>query len=203
MIQPMFPPGTQKIIAVEGADDAGFFRFLLDDAISEKKVHLLVMDGESNLTRFLRRLQIEADFDKLEKIVIVMDSDVTLESVQSRVISELGVEFPIFNLNEEYGDLPAKAAGVLLLPDDESNGCLEDLLFDTIEKSKLKDAINDFLSKRAVKDNLKNKPRKARVAAYMAVKCPGYCKLHESFSICKCWQKEHFDDLRNRILEFL
>lgn len=172
------PIETSKLLVVEGKDDRNFFQALVTH-LPVDDVSVRLYGGTGELKRYLRTLVTASGFDKLRSLGIVRDANGCAKSAFQSVQSGLrNADLPVppevaqrYEATERMTNgRKAPAVNVFVLPDCESPGSLETLLYQTL-KPEIDRCITDFLECAGDVDGDKPKNEdKARVFAYLATR---------------------------------
>ena len=163
---------------MEGNDDRNFFQALVAH-LSVDDVSVRPYGGTGELKRYLRTLVVATGFDKLRSLGIVRDANGCAKSAFQSVQSGLrNADLPVPQKVAQPYEAPERmtngrktpAVSVFVLPDCESPGSLETLLYQTLD-CEIDRCITNFLECAGDVDG--NQPKnedKARVFAYLATR---------------------------------
>jgi len=172
-----------KLLLVEGQDDHRFFSRLRASAdITEDQLDIVPYDGKSNVSRFIRDLphMVPGFSENVRSLGIVRDADDDPENAFKGVrdaLSRAGLPTPA-RPGEFVGD-PLKV-GVLILPNPELPGMLEDLCLAAVEDDPAMGCINEYLDCLGSTDVPIKNPAKARFYAFLASRKKPELKLGEA-----------------------
>lgn len=169
------PIEKRKQLVVEGRDAEEFFSALLREMGLEGEIQVQNFGGISELANFLKAVRIAPGSDgslvpELVSLGIVRDAERKHpENAFKSACSALrGAGFAVPSQMETFeGDIPR--VGVLILPDADTKGMLEDLCLRSVENHPVKQCIDQYFG--CVKQQLGSLPRnmaKARVQAFLA-----------------------------------
>ena len=176
----MITPATSEIehkqlLLVEGKDDEGFFQELRHrHGISSLQIENY--EGKNNLRAYLHTLRERPRFEILERIGITRDADESKESAKQSVYNALSKE----NLplpGEQPNDAPI--VSVLILPPERNTGCLETLIWESIETTTNANCIREFVDCINARSS-ENLRTKAKVHAYIAAQSKPGLKIGEA-----------------------
>ena len=169
---------TPKLLIVEGNDDRNFFQALAKH-LSVSDVGIEPCHGRNALKCFLSGLVAATGFDKLCSLGIVRDANGCAKSAFQSVQSGLrNADLPVPPKVAQPYEAPERmangrktlAVSVFVLPDCESPGSLETLLYQTLDRE-IDRCITNFLECAGDVDGDKPKNKdKARVFAYLATR---------------------------------
>ena len=170
---------TSKLVVVEGKDDLNFFQALLAHLSVDDDVDIRPYDGTGELKRYLRTLVTASGFENVRSLGIVRDANGCAKSAFQSVQGSLrNANLPVppkvaqrYEATERMTNgRKAPAVSVFVLPDCESPGSLETLLYRML-KPKIKQCITSFLECAGDVDGDQPKNEdKARVFAYLATR---------------------------------
>jgi len=166
---------AQKILVVEGQDDWCFFKHFLEKKLKIKDVQLIDIGGDGNFLTVLKVLKLSPNFDKVEKIGLIRDTDKDLQKSFKRIKEaiEKGLQYKApTNMNswqkdEEHGI----KLGVFLLPNNEEKGMLETLCMQSVADDAIMPCLNAYfecMDKVIPENKLPKNIAKARVQAFLA-----------------------------------
>jgi len=132
-----------KILIVEGKDEELFFHSLLG-FLSVEEVQVMPIGGKTRLTENLRALQNATDFDQVVSLGIVRDGNSSPASAFQSVCSSLRtLNLPTPSvLGVSHGNNPRVA--VLILPDGQTPGMLEDVCLNSISSEPIMECIDGY-----------------------------------------------------------
>ena len=191
-----FQISKERLLLVEGRDDEEFLRGLcVHMDVSNLQVHQY--GGKTNLRPFLSTLPRLPNFEMLTRLGITRDADDsaadTLKSVQDALAN---AELPAA---EDPGSASHSIphVSVMLIPPEGSDGCLETLLWETIETSPVAGCIEEFVDCADIPAS-GSRSAKARVYAYIAAQDSPGLKIGEA-ARAGYWDFDHaaFNPLKN------
>jgi len=159
---------NEKLLIVEGKDDAKFFVNLLKK-LSIEGVYVTALESKSNFNDDIPDLKKRPGFQYVTHLGVIRDKDTddAFESVKNILIRKM-----------DFQDLPQKNGqfatgtpkiGIFIMPGDSIAGTmLEDLCLKTVENKPAMQCVNDFAM---CLDTLDEKPHnlsKSKVQAYLA-----------------------------------
>ena len=173
---PLIPEEATTLLVVEGQGDKVVFQELLLHLGLPGKFHILECGGKDRLGKTLSYLITDDRFLNIRAIGIICDNDypasrgneTPLENV-AKHISFANSEATASGVSAQL-DIPLRprepTAGipkvsVLLLPSDDADGAVEDLIFKAIGQDQIMDCVDDYL--RCLTDNGLS-PQEARIA---------------------------------------
>ena len=172
------PPIKPKRLIVEGNDDRNFFQALVAH-LSMDDVSVRSHDGKDKLKSYLDALVTATEFDDVRSLGIVRDANGCANSAFQSIqdcLCDAGLPVPPevaqrYEATERMTNgRKAPAVSVFVLPDCESPGSLETLLYRML-KPKIKQCITSFLECAGDVDGKQPKNEdKARVFAYLATR---------------------------------
>jgi hypothetical protein len=169
------------LLLVEGIDDKEFLETMIKYLINQspeweslKEIQVIMLQGEPNLkTSLFRAIKIHPDFSEIKTIGIVRDADSsvtnTFESLKS-IVRQAGFSPPVHQLIPEITYFEDQAVSlVFLIMGNEESGMLEDLCYQSIGDSGVKDCIESYLScVKSINGRIHNFA-KSKCYAYIAV----------------------------------
>ena len=183
-------------LLVEGREEVQFFRgFLRHLGIDD--VQIRDYEGKDNLRRYLLSFTGLNDFVQVESVAIVRDADdgaqSALQSVQDS-LRNAGLAVPKDYVTSAAG--PPRTS-VFIMPDNGSNGALEQLCLVTLANDPAMPCVEEFLT--CVNGRLTVPPRdqqKARIHAFLASREDSELRLGEAAQRGYIdWNHTPFDDL--------
>ena len=163
-----FELSHSRQLLVEGREEQFFFdAFLRYLGISD--VQIQNCGGKDNLRAVLRTLAGSLDFPLVSSIGIVRDADDNAQSALQSVQNSLGnTGLPVpQSFLTPAGEFPK--VSVFIMPDNASNGALEQLCISALADDPAMPCVEDFLQ--CVNDRVSDPPRdqsKARIHAFLA-----------------------------------
>ncbi len=194
---------TRYLLIVEGVDDKAFFQKLLENRDICRYLQILNLNGIDNLRRELGMIKNDPNYSNVRKILIVRDSDnnpdTSLQSVKDAVREILNE-----NANDIFYNCNSRV-GILMLPDSESEGSLEDLILDSCNEN-IRNIIENFIDQIEKEGLVIYKKSKYKVHCYFGAKCSHklYIKLSNAIQNCDFIDFSHREilALRERVLNF-
>lgn len=167
-----FPIDCEVLLLVEGKDDENFFSALIEK-MGIENIQIHAIEGIDKLKRFIRQLVRESDFEIVKGLGIILDADnrppaSAMQSIRSSLEGIAGLSAPQ-KAGELFGD--EVKTGVFILPDNQSPGMLETLIWKVIKDEAMRECIDQFAecAESVLGENL-DRPDKSRVHAYIATK---------------------------------
>lgn len=159
----------QKLLVVEGEDDRRFFgAFLKHLQITDMRVQRY--GGTPNFRNFLTQLVASAQFNDIDVLGIVRDSDRSRQSAFASIISSLqhvGLPVPpepVYPVTEN-----GLTISVLIIPPDSHDGALEDLCLSALgDNDRTLVCVDQYLDCAANSGTVLPKRSKSRLHAYLA-----------------------------------
>ena len=137
---------NNKIIAVEGAGDVGFFVALLKK-MKIKGVYVTALNGKNNFNKDLPDLQKRPGFSDVTHFAIIRDKngDDAFKSVCNILVDKMNfANVPVGN-GQFASNIPR--VGIFIMPGDEIKGnMIEDLCLKTVEGYPAMVCVNEFAS---------------------------------------------------------
>ena len=167
---------STSLLAVEGADEVGFFDALLQ-AMEITGVQVVDIGGKDKFKPEFRLFSAMEGFRRVARLGIVRDAEsLPARSAFDSVCGVLGQHrLPI---PTEPGIILAGSprVGVFVMPDNLHPGMLEDLCLESVGEHPLKPCVDDFMAQvrplLTPEDAAKFNEPKARVQAYLAARVP-------------------------------
>ena len=183
------PANVSRILVVEGPEDKTFFHGLAEHLGIRQQIYIVVCNGKNELATTLTSVLNDGKFHNLDHIGIICDNDFPesregkppLETVRDEIDNANAEVSPFLrkSRNLPKPSKPREVVGtkpkvsVLLLPDDNRDGMLENLVLDAIGEddiTKCTDAFYVCLEKQAqLKIQEARKPR-SRLSVYISGK---------------------------------
>ncbi len=156
------PTDITRILVVEGPEDKTFFGGLAKHRGIQQEIYIVVCNGKNNLKNSLASILNDGNFHNFDHIGIICDNDFpesrqgkgALETVQEeidgandKVDKQLKARRQLprpENPKVPVGTKPK--VSVLLLPNDERDGMLEDLVLEAIGKDYITDCVDGLYS---------------------------------------------------------
>ncbi len=192
-----------NLLICEGQQERRFFEAVLKQAPRPVQVQCRDCGGKSALPRFLRMLAVVPGFDTLRWIGIVTDADTNAGSAFIRVRAALkasGLPEPAKAWQAQTGG--DQTVAVFVLPDENTPGDLETVLWEHLQGQPIAQCILDFLSCASPEMVDSNHLPKARVAAWLATRERPDLRLGEAAEAGLCdfmWNIGQF----RRLLELI
>lgn len=142
---PLIEITQPNLLITEGQEDTNFFTAL---AKHLKLEHLQIVDsgGKTTLRKFLKAIALESGFSQVQSLAVVRDADQNPSSAFISVRDALGAaDLPTPNDPYTILDKQPRVA-VLILPDANSTGELEDLCLRSIENDPVMQCVAQFFS---------------------------------------------------------
>ena len=170
------PDDATRLLVVEGKGDKTFFKKLLRHLRMKDEFYIHPCGGKDKLGDNLLNILKEDRFENYRCIGIICDNDypdsrgndTPLEDVTKHIeyanneakASSVSAQLDIPRIpREPTAGIPS--VSVLLLPSDDTDGAVEDLIFEAIGQDRIMDCVDDYL--RCLMDNGLS-PREARIA---------------------------------------
>jgi hypothetical protein len=187
-----------KLLIGEGKDEELIFGALL----SHLKIYDVKVEnyrGKHKLLDYLDALKVRPGFASLISLGITRDADIDALSAFTSVsnhLSNRGFATPASSGNVEAG---TPNFGVMILPDGQQPGMLEDLCLAALRTDSLIQCIDEYFEcVRANKGQPPNQISKARIHAWLAAQDPPDLRLGEAAQRGFIdWDSPSFDQLRN------
>ena len=183
------PANVSRILVVEGPEDKTFFHALAEHLEIEQQMYIVVCNGKNELATTLKSILNDGNFHNFDHIGIICDNDFpdsrkdkgALETVQDEIVSaNEGIDDNLKKTRELPQPVRARVAAgsrpkvsVLLLPGDNRDGMLENLVLDAIGKNeitKCTDAFYDCLEKKANLEIQEARDPRSRLSVYISGK---------------------------------
>ncbi len=158
------PPNAElRLLVVEGAGDEYFFTKLLEHLGIQDRIEFVDCEGKHNLDEELVNILNRDDFEQITDVGIVLDNDFPENrngiNAFAAVIEAIDVANKNFiennpRISRELAKprMPRiKTAGrpcvsVLLLPSDDNDGAVEDLVFSALPNDRILDCVNAYFA---------------------------------------------------------
>ena len=183
------PANVSRILVVEGPEDKTFFHALAEHLGIEQQIYVVVCNGKNKLATTLKSILNDGNFHNFDHIGIICDNDFpesrehkrALETIQDEIISaNEGINDNLQKTRELPKPVRARVAAgtrpkvsVLLLPDDNRDGMLENLVLDAIGKNEITectDAFYDCLEQQAKLEIQEAREPRSRLSVYISGK---------------------------------
>jgi hypothetical protein len=158
-----------KVLVVEGKDEVNFFVALIR-FLNLSSIQVLNIEGKHKFKNKLKAVSITSGFSNVASLGIVLDADDNPSGTFQSVCSALKYSnLPIPNNPlESYGQNPK--VSVMILPEPNATGMLEDVCLKSIESDIAMDCVNDFFNCLDDKDIKPKNASKAKVQVFLASK---------------------------------
>ena len=186
---PGIPTNRSRIVVVEGPEDKTFFCGLAEHLGIKDQLHFVACNGKDSLKTYLANILIDTNYSRVHHIGIICDNDYPDSRNGNATIQVLHDEIDAAN-HEVSGNFresrklpkPSKPrvpvgtkpkVSVLLLPDDDRDGMLENLVLDAIgedEITKCTDAFFACLEKEALLKLQEAREPRSRLSVYISGK---------------------------------
>ncbi len=168
-------PEKPDLLAVEGKDEVSFFEALFDH-MGITGIQIMDMGGKDRFRGMAQLIFQASDFDMVRRIGLVRDAESNKAEAAFRsicgVLKANGLHSPA-NAGEIERQ-SGRAVGIFIMPDNHSNGMLEDLCLQSVKQNpsfQCVDSFFDCLSKKAqARDWPVSHPSKALVLAYLSTR---------------------------------
>ncbi|MCW3052874.1 MAG: hypothetical protein JWN14_2044 [Chthonomonadales bacterium] len=137
---------SPNLLLVEGPDEFQFFRFLR----SRDDVQIHVYEGKNQLQLELKTIRAVEGYDQIKRVAIVRDADTDPTSAVQSVLTQwaLAIDEPLPRVNSDqwFGDSEGRQWSVWIMPDPNTEGDLEALLWRTVDQSDHRTCIEDLIT---------------------------------------------------------
>lgn len=182
-----------NLLLVEGDDEYNFFRFLYprDD------VQIHVYNGKDHLKLDLQTIQGIDGYDQIKRVAIVRDADrdpqAALQSVLSQWANALKEPLPQVVSDRWFDDSKGRQWSVWIMPDPETNGDLEELLWRAVEASEHRSCVEELVICLDTCDLVPFRSRtKARLYSWLSTQRDPVNELHAAFKSKRgLFQQDH------------
>ena len=182
----------EKLLVVEGADDARLFKALMR-YIGVSGIQVFKAGGKDNIRKMLKVIPSSPGFSKVSSIGVVRDADANADSALQSVRDALRAA------NLPAPDAPLSLAGtdrrvaVLIAPHGEPSGTIEDVCLESVAGDAAMGCVRDYLN--CIKDSVAeseqpNNLPKAEAQAFLASRERPGLRLGEAAS-AGYWDFEH------------
>lgn len=161
----------KNILVVEGPDDEGIFLCLAKHLNILPSLQIIPIGGKIDYPK-LNAVASAPNFKSTARALgVIRDADddpaVAFQSIKD-ILKRLKLPYP-----ENYGDFPTNNSlktGILILPDKDKKGAIEDVLIAVSEQrdTKRKDCINGFIECLVSKEVKLSKINKTKIHAYLS-----------------------------------
>jgi hypothetical protein len=136
-----------KLLLVEGQDEVGFIRALLD-VIGMDDIELWDAKGKTNLRQALMAVRLVPGFESVTSIGVIRDADEDAKAAFDSVVAHLKAQgYPV---PQQVGTSAVKdglAASVFIFPGGEAPGMLETLVWKSIENHAIATEVAEFITR--------------------------------------------------------
>ena len=182
----------EKLLVVEGTDDARLFKALMRH-IGVSGIQVLNVEGKDNIKKMLKVIPSSPGFSKVSSIGVVRDADANADSALQSVQDALR------DANLPSPDKPLSLVEdgikvvVLIAPYDKLSGSIEDVCLESVAGDAAMGCVQDYLN--CIKDSVAeserpNNLRKARLQAFLASRKQPVKRLSEAAE-AGYWDFEH------------
>lgn len=170
------PAIVSRILVVEGPEDKTFFQALAEHLGIQEQICIVVCNGKSELATTLENILNDGNYHNFKHIGIICDNDFPdsregkhpLETVRDEIDSANDAIDDNLQRSRELPKpaRPREAAGtkpkvsVLLLPDDNRDGMLENLVLDAIGEDNITYCVDAYYA--CLEQHAQLKPQEAR-----------------------------------------
>jgi hypothetical protein len=162
-------PFTKKrLLVVEGKDGINFSEKLLEYISILDSVDIRSSEGKDNFKNLMPGFKFATGFKNIEKIAVIRDADENAKDAfksVTGVLGKIGLQSP-----KKPGEFSngRPSVGVFIMPDNSSNGMLEDLCLESVKDHEAMKCVDNFI---ACAQELKEQPdniSKAKVQVFLA-----------------------------------
>lgn len=144
----LIPEGVSRLLLVEGNEDQEFFIQLSHPS---EPPRILQYEGKDKLSKFLYQLIQDTNFKQVSQIGIVRDADYGTDAFQSvrTALKNANANSPRQLPVPETVIEPSEGTprvSVLILPSEERDGMLEDLVLDALKEDTIMSCVDDFFT---------------------------------------------------------
>jgi hypothetical protein len=167
---PPEPFTKKRLLVVEGDDEVNFFKKLLEFIGISDNVDRRKSDGKYNFKTVMQAFTITRGFKKIEKIAVIRDADKNANDAFRSVtgtLKKIGLK-PPDRLGKFSKGIPA--VGVFIMPDNYSEGMLEDLCLETVKDHEAMKCVEEFIACTKKLEEVPKNISKAKVQAFLAAK---------------------------------
>ena len=160
----------EKLLVVEGADDARLFKALMR-YIGVSGIQVLNVEGKDNIKKMLKVIPSSPGFSKVSSIGVVRDADANADSALQSVRDALrDANLPVPDALLSSVEDGIKVV-VLIVPHGEPSGAIEDVCLESVAGDAAMGCVQDYLN--CIKDSVAeaerpNNLRKAKLQAFLA-----------------------------------
>lgn len=193
----------EKLLVVEGADDARLFKALMK-YIGVSEIQVLNADGKDNIRKMLKVIPSSPGYSKVTSIGVVRDADANADGAFQSVrdaLRDANLPVPDAPLSLVEGGI---RVAVLIMPHGKPAGAIEDVCLDSVAGDAAMGCVKDYLN--CIKSSAVEQPnnlRKAEAQAFLASRKQPGKRLGEAAE-AGYWDFEHsaFDPFK-RLLGML
>ena len=179
-----------KVLIVEGEDEKRLFSELIA-YLNLPDIEIRDIGGKTKFRRNIRALAITSGFDMVASVGVIRDADDNPAGAFQSVcdaLQDAGLARPTEPL-QPVGDSPRIT--VMILPDGETSGMLEDLCLESVEEDPAMRCVDEYF--KCLQERLEGLPRnlsKAKVHAFLASRERPGLRLGEAAQK-RYWPWEH------------
>ncbi|MBN2830265.1 MAG: hypothetical protein JXR56_08090 [Candidatus Cloacimonetes bacterium] len=156
-----------RLLLVEGKDEIGFFECMLKH-LEITNIQILDVKGKENFKNEIPLLRKLPGFNIVEKIGIVRDADDNYSATIKSIRDSLKKSEFVVDDNPCSFSAGTPNVGFFIMPDNSSNGELEDLCLDAVKNTEVLECVeNNIKCIQVKKENLK-KMAKRKVQIFLA-----------------------------------
>jgi hypothetical protein len=186
-----------KLLIGEGKEEVDFFTAFLSH-LNISNIQVEQYGGKQGLSRYLKTLVVRPGYPDIVSLGITRDADNSAQSAFQSVCSSLNsasLSIPS-KPGEIAGDNPQ--VSVLILPDGQKNGMLEDLRIDAVTTDPVLQCVDEYLECVYKKSGRKSKNiAKARIHAWLSSQIEPDKRLGEAAKAGYLpWNSPGFDSLK-------
>lgn len=180
----------EKLLVVEGADDARLFKALMK-YIGVSEIQVLNADGKDKIRKMLKVIPSSPGYSKVTSIGVVRDADANAGSAFQSVrdaLRDANLPVPDAPLSLVEGGI---RVAVLIAPHGKPSGAIEDVCLESVAGDAAMGCVQDYLS--CLNDNAVEQPnnlRKAEAQAFLASRERPGLRLGDAAS-AGYWDFEH------------
>ena len=176
------------LLLVEGRDDEEVLRRLCDH-IDVGGIQILGYGGRYGLRDYLKTVRLLSGYERVERIGIVRDADDGADNAFRSVCGALAnAGLPVPSQPRRLSDGVPRVS-TMIVPPDRPTGCLETLLWLTIETAETAECIDKYMDCARIPAS-GNRRDKAKVYAYVAVQRQPGLKIGEAAK-AGYWNLDH------------
>lgn len=170
---------AQKLIIVEGSDDAYFFEKILEKMnFCDKEYGIVVVGGTSNFKSVLSNVSKENSFiqNEIKSILIVQDADKSAEVAEKSLQKITKEIFGVTPKNKKFEkSKDGINIGIFILAHDEKVGALEDLCLEVVKNDNNYQFLEDYMKNTCAGNKNKEENKKRWLQAFLAVQSDPLC----------------------------